>query len=713
MSRLNDLIRQVFSKDPSLGLDLQREVTATLKDRRTFGLNFERHVPEVVELPGRRVRRGDKVRVLPRRGQLPKKSDEKVWLVRALERNGTAKTAQLVAQTNEIDTASTSVEDLVVVAEFRDPIYPGLVSTGKVERGGEKPYHVVINAENYYALQLLLFTHRGKVDCIYIDPPYNTGARDWKYNNDYVEADDHYRHSKWLAFMERRLKIAKELLNPDCSVLFVTIDEKEVHRLALLLDQIFPPESIQMITSVISAKGAVRTGQFSRVEEHIFVVAIGDAVATPWTRNMLDDPKVAKASSEVDWLGLRRREPTSVRGARRNQFYAIFVDKETGNIHSVGQALADDVDRSEVNAPEGTVAIWPLKPGGKEMLWGLTPDVLRKNWEDGFVRVNRWNPDKASGTVQYLPTGTIAKIRSGHIRVIGRSEDGSVLCETDGGPSTTPPKRVWNMASHNAELGGTNLLSSLLPDRRFPFPKSVYAVEDLLRFYLAGSLDATVVDFFAGSGTTAHAVMRLNAQDGGRRKSILVTNNEVAAGEQATMRKAKLRPGDCDWEARGICDYITKPRIQAAVTGLSPDGNEIPGSYKFTDEAPIVDGFQENAEFFTLTYEAQLSVVSNREFERIAPLLWMRAGAKGSRIQELPTGWAVVEHYGVLADFDHAAEFLREVEKCSTLVIVFLLTDDDWLFESICRSLPEGVEPVRLYDAYIRNFEIEAGRAAR
>ena len=127
-----------------------------------------------------------------------------------------------------------------MVAEFRDPIYPGLVSTGKVERGGDKPFHTVINAENFHALETLLFTHRGRVDCIYIDPPYNTGAKDWKYNNDYVESDDLYRHSKWLAMMERRLLLAKELLNPDESVLIVTIDEKEYLRLGLLLEQTVP-----------------------------------------------------------------------------------------------------------------------------------------------------------------------------------------------------------------------------------------------------------------------------------------------------------------------------------------------------------------------------------------------------------------------------------------------------------------------------------------
>ena len=122
---------------------------------------------------------------------------------------------------------SVAVEEVVVVAEFRDTIYPGLVETGRVEQGGDSPYHVVINAENYHALELLTYTHRHSVDAIYIDPPYNSGARDWKYNNDYVAEVDDYRHSKWLAMMERRLKVARVLLNPADSVLIVTIDEKE------------------------------------------------------------------------------------------------------------------------------------------------------------------------------------------------------------------------------------------------------------------------------------------------------------------------------------------------------------------------------------------------------------------------------------------------------------------------------------------------------
>ena len=236
MSRLTELISQARAKDRQLGQDLEREFRA-LSSRRAFGLNFERHRPEAVELPQRPVRKRDKVRVLPERGST-KTGDQRLWLVREITSGATAGLELLGAE--EPETSEVAIDDLVVVAEFRDFIYPELVSTGRVERGGDKPFHTVINGENFHALKALTYTHRGKVDAIYIDPPYNSGARDWKYNNDYVEADDLYRHSKWLAMMERRLRIARELLNPVSSVLVVTIDEKEVHRLALLLEQLFP-----------------------------------------------------------------------------------------------------------------------------------------------------------------------------------------------------------------------------------------------------------------------------------------------------------------------------------------------------------------------------------------------------------------------------------------------------------------------------------------
>jgi adenine-specific DNA-methyltransferase len=710
VSRLTDLIAQVKAKDPQMGADLEREFKV-LSSRRAFGLNFERHRPEAVELPQRPVRKGDKVRVLPSRGA-NNKGDQRLWMVKKLLTADGVRFAHLESlRTEEQETQEVAVDGLVVVAEFRDFIYPGLISTGRIERGHGKPYHTVINGENYHVLKALTYTHRGAIDAIYIDPPYNTSAKDWKYNNDYVEAEDLYRHSKWLAFMERRLKIARDLLRPANSVLIATIDEKEVHRFALLLEEVFLDADIQMVTSVISAKGAVRPGKFSRVEEHIFIVSLGSIRITPWMRNMLD-PITGDGSdqSSLEWLGLRRREPSSTRGARPNQFYPIFVNAENGLLHSIGDPLEDHVDRQSAVPPEGTVALWPLKPDGTEMLWGLTPDVLRRNWEDGFARVNRWDPRQQRGTVQYLPGGTISLIRDGTITITGRSKDGSVLGTMATDEEAPPPKRVWNMPSHNAETGGTNTLSGLIPGRRFPYPKSLYAVEDTLRFFVNDKPEAIILDFFSGSGTTAHAVMRLNRQDSGRRHCISVTNNEVAADEQAALGKQGLRPGDADWGRWGICEYITKPRVEAAITGNTPSGEPIKGGYKFTDEFPMAEGFEENAEFFTLTYETPVAVSHNLAFARIAPLLWMRAGSQGRRIDALPTsGWDVADTYGILTDLDHATDFCRAVEKLDGLRVAYIVTSDERRFQIVARRLPESVEPVRLYESYISNFRFANG----
>lgn len=699
MSRLSDLLRTLEQLDPKLAKDLDDEIRP-LQKRLPFGLNFERHAPEAVELAGHRIRKGNKVRVLPPRGST-ERGDQRLWHVNSIS-GGIAEVSTPSGE--ERETQSVPVEDLVLVAEFRDRIYPGLRPDGAAERGGDKPFHTVINGENFHVLELLTFTHEHSVDAIYIDPPYNTGSRDWKYNNDYVEGDDLYRHSKWLAFMERRLKLAKRLLKPEDSVLIVTIDEKEYLRLGLLLEQIFPEGAIEMVTSVISAKGVARFGQFSRVEEYIFTVRLGAQEVGLGESNMLDESRSASAQvgKPISWLGLRRREPTARRGARPKQFYPVFVDNVTGHVHSVGDYITDEVDRHAVPPPSGTFPVWPLLPDGTEGLWGITPETARRYLSGGYLRSRNYKPEKKYVAVQYLPSGTVAAIESGDAEIVGRDEDGTVVAEYKSAKGVIP-KRVWNMTSHNAETGGTNLISALL-GRRFPFPKSLYAVEDTLRFFVKDKPEAVVLDFFSGSGTTAHAVMRLNKQDDGRRQCISVTNNEVSAEEQTKLRKQKLRPGDPEWEQWGICDYITKPRIRAALTGETPDGEPIKGDYKFVDEFPMADGFAENAAFFTLSYESPWMVEADKAFVAIAPMLWLRAGAVGERIDSIEGGWAVADSYGILKDLDLASDFVAELQRHDGIRIAYVVTDDDGRYQQVASEIP-GIETVRLYEDYLRNCE--------
>lgn len=708
MSRLTDLIAQAKAKDPQLGADLDREFKV-LSSRLPFGLNFERHRPEAVELPQRPIRKGDKVRVLPERGSATK-GDPRLWQVKNINKKGKHKVAELeLLGAEQAQTQTVALDDLAVVAEFRDTIYPGLVSTGKVRRGGDKPFHTVINGENYHGLKALTYTHRGKVDAIYIDPPYNTGAKDWKYNNDYVEGDDLYRHSKWLAMMERRLLVAKELLNPADSVVIVTIDEKEYLRLGLLLEQVFPEARIQMISSVINPKGAARSSAFGRTDEYIFFVMFG--VAAPLPTALDTEWKIVRdrRAEQLRWAELLRSGSDPLRSDSPNQFFPIFIQNSPDGpkFHSVGEPYFGE-NRDEITPPEGTVAVWPIRANGSEGRWSNGPISLRALIEKGYARLGKW---KGGDTpITYLAKGEQKKVESGQLPIVGRRQDNSIVVDSSEYVPVFIPGTQWRIGSHNAEQGGTNLQKLMMPDRKFPFPKSLYAVEDALRFFVKRQPKAVVLDFFAGSGTTAHAVMRLNRQDGGKRQCISVTNNEVAADEQKGLREKGLRPGDAEWEMHGICDYITKPRVQAAITGKTPDGEPIKGDYKFTDEFPMAEGFEENAEFFTLTYETPVSVNHNRAFERIAPLLWLRAGSRGKRIDKLPKdGWAVVEAYGLLVEVDAATPFIKSVIKAKDLRAAFIVTDDDRRFQALARRLPDGVEPIRLYESYLTNFSFANG----
>lgn len=697
MSRLTDLLRAAKQLDPQLGADLEEELKP-LQKRLPFGLNFERHAPEAVELAGHPIRKSSKVRVLPPRGSTAR-GDQRLWRVESLS-DGVAGISVLDAA--EPESATVPIEDLVLVAEFRDRIYPGLRPDGTVERGGDKPFHTVINGENFHVLEQLTFTHEHSVDAIYIDPPYNTGSRDWKYNNDYVEGDDLYRHSKWLAFMERRLKIAERLLNPIDSVLIVTIDEKEVNRLGLLLEQTFPSARIQQVTSVISSQASVRDGSFARCDETIFFVMLGRAAASQTDDDMLNEGLSATKSQL--WFQYVRTGSGNLRADRKGMFFPLFADPASGRIISVGEPIPLDAAKDTVEPPTGTIAVWPETSTGAEGRWRTGPEVARSRASRGLLRLARSARRDDKWSAMSVNGGTEKRIDAGEIVVDGYLETGGARLREISGGGLRNPKTVWNKTSHNAGWHGSKLLASLLPGRKFPFPKSLYAVEDSLRFFVGQKPEAVVLDFFAGSGTTAHAVMRLNKQDGGRRQCISVTNNEVSADDHLKLRRDGLRPGDLKWEHWGICDYVTKPRIRAAITGESPDGEPIKGDYKFVDEFSMSDGFEENAAFFTLTYESPWMVSNDKAFAVIAPMLWLRAGARGECIHRLPGGWAVADTYGILRDLDQTADFVDALKGVDGRRIAYIVTDDEGRYQQVADEL-RGTETVRLYEDYLRNCE--------
>lgn len=687
---LDSLIAKI--PDPAMRVAISAEV-ARLRDTREFGLVFERHLPESVRLPAYPIQRGVKVQ---RRADM----SSPTRLVRAISGDH----ATLADPDGTESTAR--IDDLIVISDFGEPIYPGLRSVCRIDEGAEKPFHIAIKAENYHALQALSLAYDHAIDVIYVDPPYNSGARDWKYNNDYVDGTDRYRHSKWLSFMERRLLLARDLLADD-GVLILTIDEKEVHHAGALLEQLFPNAIRQMVTIVINPLGQARKRELARVEEYAFFVFLGASAPASIGDDLLSERKTTKRAASVRWEWLIRGGTHSQRWERPNLFYPVFVDPVAKCIAGVGDSLPKDASIRDVAAADGLITTWPISTNGKEGNWRCSPQYLRSLVDQGYARVGAYDKNSERHSLLYLGKAQIKRIESGQIKVVGR--DGNGVVQLEGDPSLAKrvtAKTVWNRLSHRAGEHGSALVKKFVPGRDFPFPKSLYALTDCLRIATADRPDAVILDYFAGSGTTAHAAMLLNLEDGGSRRSIMVTNNEVSEDESQALIQAGHRPGDPAWEARGIFDYITRPRLSAAVTGKDTEGHSLVGSY--LNDRAYADGLAQNVDFFELHYLDRNAVSRGKAFEAIAPLLWLKAGAQGARIEQEAADFSLPHdaRYGVLFDVSHWAEFRGALDSRPDVTHAFVVTDSLAQYQQVIAALPPQIEGSMLYEDYLRNFEI-------
>lgn len=526
MAAIHDLLAQI--QDEALRERIEKEIDKLSKTKK-FGLVFEEHMPECTPLYDVPVKRG--ATVAKRDGAI-----NDIYVVQSMKGENAICMKKSSDSIEEI-----SVSDLVSVAEFGDPIYPYLKPLDVLCNAPDNDlWHSVIEADNYHALQLLEYLYAGKIDCIYIDPPYNTGAKDWKYNNDYVDSSDSYRHSKWLSFMEKRLKLAKKLLNPKDSVLIVTIDEKEYLHLGCLLEEVFSDAKMQMISSAINGKGVARDSEFARVNEYIFVVRIGEASVTPlslpeeWMGNVK-----TSTTNRVRWGSLMRSGSGALRTDSPGCFYPIYISKDKKHFCGAGDVVPPGVDRNTVPIPKDVIALFPIHDDGVEGRWQYSRDKYLEIQEKGYVRISTQTAKGKEATLRYISEGWQKKVESGVIKVIGKAEDGSVLLDDSDYEKEFVPGNQWWIPSHDATEFGSKLLTGII-GKRFSFPKSVYAVQDVLRFFVKSKKNALILDFFAGSGTTLHAVNLLNAEDGGNRRCILVTNNEVSAEEATELEKKGL-----------------------------------------------------------------------------------------------------------------------------------------------------------------------------
>lgn len=696
MARIEDLIQSIA--DLRLRDELSREVKK-LKSMKKFGLVFEEHLPETTRIPILEPKVGDTV-------TFRHETRNEIWQVLALK----AGAAEL-RRDGTGEERKAKVSDLVVVRRFGEAIYPALIPVDRVQRAPNKPWHTLIQADNYHALQLLLYTYEAKVDVIYIDPPYNTGARDWKYNNDYIDLADLWRHSKWLAMMKRRLILAKRLLRPDNGAIIVTIDEHEVHHLGMLLEEIFPESYRQMVTIVVNPKG-VTQGRFSRVEEHALFCFMPKAKVFGRVDDLLTpEAEDEGANPTPRWKGLLRSGTNARREDRPGLFYPVLIDPKRNAVIGTGEPLPPGKKPAFGKPINGYVAAWPVRTDGSLGNWGVGPSSLRLLIEKGYVAAGGYDEKRRTYGISYLAKKLQAQIAAGAV-VISKVDKVRNTVEVQyAGEAERQIKSVWHRTSHDAGAYGSDLIKRILGrSRAFSFPKSLYAVRDALGTIIRDRPNALVLDFFAGSGTTLHAVALLNAEDGGSRRSILVTNNEVEDERVKELAKKGLGPGDDPFEREGICQSITWPRVKYAVSGKRDDGTKIDGTY-LTGRS-LADGFEENVEYFRLGFLDPQQVARGESFEAILPILWLTAGCRGER--ETSRGsqpWFIPEKntYAVLLKESHFVQFCKEVRRKKGVTNVFLVTDSDDSFRDMASHL-EDFETTMLYKSYLETFRINTAK---
>jgi DNA modification methylase len=377
-----------------------------------------------------------------------------------------------------------------------------------------KPTHILIEGDNYHALTCLNYTHKGKIDVIYIDPPYNTGAKDWKYNNKYIDEIDPWRHSKWSNLMIQRLRLSKNLLKED-GIICVTIDDYELPTLLMIMEDVFG-ENNHLGTVVIrnNPKGRKTERKISLIHEYaLFFGASNKSFIKKLGVDPTDKTHNYKKDENGEWylpVNLRKQGVDSLavkaNGKLSDRYYPIYYDPKTGRISSKIKLK---------------VEILPIDSRGEKRIWRRGKDVIDKMFEKGDL----WYKKTSDGDQIYL--------------------------KFLGGVDGEPPQSIWLDNNFSASEHGTQVLDRILGKREaFPYPKSPYAVTECIKV-MTNNHNAVVLDFFAGSGTTAHAVMEMNKADEGNRQCILCTNNE-----------------------NNICKEITYPRVERVINGYQFEGKD-------------------------------------------------------------------------------------------------------------------------------------------
>lgn len=505
--------------------------------------------------------------------------------------------------------------------------------------------HAVIESENIVALHLLRSTHRRSFDLIYLDPPYNAQQRDWKYNNDYVDPEDGYKHSKWMAFIHHRLKIAKELLAED-GVVVVAIDENEHANLVLLLQKMWPDRKVVSVAIQHNTKG-IRGDDFRMNNDFaVFVYCpIRGGRMSPKQRKEIDERGFMK-------YNLGDNQPNQVYPS----LYPFIINPENGEIIDIGDTPdAIPAERNVVRG-DGNIEVWPFDSDGNTRTWSNGRATARQRVNEGIIYArntgNHWD---------------IRKITS-----------------------ENPYFSLWAEKKYDNQIHGTNLLKKVFETSPFPFPKSIATMIDVILATTRDRPEAKILDFFGGSGTTLHATMVVNEMYGGQRQCILVSAAEVNGniridGGEGDMRTVEHwghlasqghTPTDDEWLQAGVIRSATLPRLDYFVRGVSHDGTDIIGDY--------VSGYNYNAnrviEFLQIPQDTPPTLVRELTQEPVGH----NQPFYVSRTRPIAALW----------DTESSDAFIHEISNLpqnTKLERVFIRTDDGGLFANLQTQIQDAL----------------------
>ncbi|MFH1803108.1 MAG: site-specific DNA-methyltransferase [archaeon] len=494
------------------------------------------------------------------------------------------------------------------------------VKTKSIDNQDPK-YNLLIEGDNYHALAVLNFTHHKSIDVIYIDPPYNTGNKDFIYFDNFskkseeVKLDDPYRHSKYLSFMSKRLNLAKDLLK-DTGVIFISIDDNEQAQLKLLCDYIFGENNYLGMIVVQVNKGGRDYLEIAKTHEYILCYGKSGKTKLNELDKNIDSWKLEDKKGKYEIRELRNRNPKFTRENRPNLYYPIYVNKNSCD--KIGHCVI-----SLKKTKDFSIEVYPKNSEGKDSCWRWGRELLQKNIIENDTEKSQ----------------VVAK---------QKKDNGWNIYEKSR-KFTTKVKSIWDETEMRTERG-TIVLRDIFHKAVFDHPKPVELTEKIIK--LSTKKDSVVLDFFAGSGTTGHSVLKVNDDDGGNRKFILCTNNESNNGKGYRI-------------ATDIC----YPRLEKIIKGYKNLKGE------------MVKGFEGNLKYFKTGFVESAPTDKNKKkiVDKSTEMLCIKENAFKPIIDK--KGYKVFKntdiHLGIIFDDEQIDKFVKEAKNIKGKFHVYVFSFDD------------------------------------